>query len=111
MKKEKLKFTVIENIKEFPLKGYININYYPLVRVFDKPFSSNQIGSEGYWEIHFEDGTISTIYDLINDDSPDRDQDLYQLDKVNYWCVGGNNKKSLNYIKTLFPEYTIEKIS
>ena len=80
------------------LQGYLTADYNDLVEAFGKPNTSDGYKSDAGWDIKWEDGTVSTIYNWKNGNN--YNQDGTKTESIIEWNVGGKNKKALEYVLT-----------
>ena len=75
-------------------QGIVITSYDKLVELFGEPNKTGSDKTQVEWDIEWSDGTISTIYDWK----------CYgqEPEEVTEWSIGGNNFKSVQYIKDLF---------
>ena len=78
------------------LIGYITCNYEDIVKVFGQPNDSDGYKSDAGWDIKWEDGTISTIYNYKNGNN--YNEDGTRTESIVEWNVGGKEQKALNYV-------------
>lgn len=74
------------------LQGYLTAYYTDLVEKFGEPQGGGD-KTTVEWVIQFEDGTVATIYDWKEYDTP---MGLYD------WHVGGINKKAVWAVQAAF---------
>ncbi|MEY5134623.1 MAG: hypothetical protein RL709_318 [Pseudomonadota bacterium] len=73
------------------LKGYVGTTYDKLVKLFGEPLKGSDDGKTTCeWILEFEDGTVATIYDWKQKQTP---KDHF------YWSVGGYTYEALEHIK------------
>jgi len=86
---------------ETHLQGYINTDYDTLVELFGEPFENDgEYKTDVEWEIKFEDGVISTIYNWKNGKNY-LGNDGIDISEMSEFNVGGFEKKSLTNIEGL----------
>ena len=78
------------------LVGHITCNYDDIVKVFGQPNDSDGYKSDAGWDIKWEDGTISTIYNWKNGNN--YNEDGTRTESIVEWNVGGHEDKALNYV-------------
>ena len=78
------------------LIGHITCNYDDIVKVFGQPNDSDGYKSDAGWDIKWEDGTISTIYNWKNGNN--YNEDGTRTESIVEWNVGGKEQKALNYV-------------
>ena len=78
------------------LIGHITCNYEDIVKVFGKPNGSDGYKSDAGWDIEWNDGTISTIYNWKNGNNYNKDGT--RVESIVEWNVGGKEQKALNYV-------------
>jgi hypothetical protein len=90
-----MKFKKYADFDMTSLQGYVNTTYAKLVEVFGEPnlFEDSKVTCE--WNIKFSDGTIASIYDYKENETP-----LEQYD----WHVGGFNKYAVERVKQTLQE-------
>jgi hypothetical protein len=76
------------------LQGYIETTYDELVNVFGKPtiLKGDKVNVE--WTIKFSDGTIATIYDWKQPETP---MEYYP------WHIGGFNRRAVELVNDCVP--------
>ena len=76
------------------LQGYIETTYDELVNVFGKPtiLKGDKVTAE--WTIKFSDGTIATIYDWKQPETP---MEYYP------WHIGGFNRRAVELVNDCVP--------
>jgi hypothetical protein len=78
------------------LIGHITCNYEDIVEVFGKPNESDGYKSDAGWDIKWNDGTVSTIYNWKNGNNYNNDGT--RTESIVEWNVGGKDQKALNYV-------------
>lgn len=85
-----MKFTKGGNCNMTSLQGYIRASYDQLVAVFGEPeYGPDDTGGDKVtceWVISFEDGTVATIYDWKEYNTP-----YHMYD----WHIGGKSKEAV----------------
>ena len=76
-----MKFTTEADANRTCLQGYVEAYYHQLVEVFGEPEGGGD-KTTVEWCLQFEDGTIATIYDWKEYETP---IGLY------HWHIGGHN--------------------
>ena len=76
------------------LQGYIRAYYHQLVEVFGEPDGGGD-KTTVEWCLEFEDGTIATIYDWKEYDTPTGRYD---------WHIGGKNKDAVYAVMDAFKQ-------
>ena len=71
------------------LVGYITCN-------FGEPSKGDGYKVDAEWDIKWNDGTISTIYNWKNGDN--YNEDGTRTESIVEWNVGGKDDKALNYV-------------
>jgi hypothetical protein len=88
-----MKFTNDANINGTSLKGYVIANYDELFDAFGQPDDGpNDRDADKVtccWRLQFEDGTIATIYDWKESETP-----LHRY----YWHVGGKSSDAVELV-------------
>lgn len=80
-----MKFTTDANANGTSLQGYVTAYYHQLVEQFGQPeFGGDKTTAE--WCLQFEDGTVATIYDWKEYETP---TGLYR------WHVGGHSVEAV----------------
>ena len=74
-------------------KGDLDTTYDKLVSIFGKPHEVDGDKTQAEWMFKFEDGTVATIYDYKEYDTP--------VERVTDWHVGGSSKKAAFYINAI----------
>lgn len=73
------------------LKGYVGTTYDNLVKLLGEPLQGSSDGKTTCeWILEFEDGTVATIYDWKQKETP---KDHF------YWSVGGHSHRALEQVK------------
>lgn len=96
-----LKFTTGSVPNGTSLQGHIVASYDELVKVFGEPdYGPN--GTEGdkvtcEWDIMFNDGTLATIYDWKEEETP-----MHETQ----WNVGGKSKQAVWNVMDVLEQYT-----
>ena len=76
------------------LQGYIETTYDELVNVFGKPTTLEGDKVTVEWTIKFSDGTIATIYDWKQPETP---MEYYP------WHIGGHTQRAVDYVNDCVP--------
>lgn len=87
-----MKFTKDADINGTSLQGYLQAYYHQLVEVFGEPTDSGD-KTTAEWCLEFEDGTVATIYDWKEYETP---MGLYQ------WHIGGRSQKAVDRVTRAF---------
>lgn len=74
-------------------KGDLKTTYNILIDTFGKPHETDLDKIQAEWRFKFEDGTVATIYDWKEYETP--------INNVTDWHVGGNSKKAAFYINAI----------
>lgn len=74
------------------LQGYMPARYEELVAVFGEPEGGGD-KTTVEWVVKFEDGTVATIYDWKEYETP-----MYEYD----WHIGGKSKRAVALIQQAF---------
>ena len=76
------------------LRGYVKTTYDELVNVFGEPtkLKGDKVNVE--WTIKFSDGTVATIYDWKQSETP---MGVYD------WHIGGFNYLAVDYVNNCVP--------
>lgn len=80
-----MKFTTNANANGTCLQGYVSAYYHELVERFGEPEGAGD-KTTAEWCLEFEDGTVATIYDWKEYETP-----MGRYD----WHVGGNSKAAV----------------
>ena len=73
------------------LRGYVRTTHKILTKLLGEPLKGSSDGKTTCeWILEFEDGTVATIYDWKQKETP---KDYF------YWSVGGHTHKALECIK------------
>ena len=83
-----MKFTTEANANGTSLQGYIRAYYHQLVEVFGEPEAGGD-KTTVEWCLEFEDGTVATIYDWKEYQTP---MGLHQ------WHIGGENNDAVEAV-------------
>jgi hypothetical protein len=81
-----MKFTKDEDASGTSLQGYVTAYYHQLVERFGEPNFYNGDKTTVEWCLKFEDGTVATIYDWKEYETP---MGKYQ------WHIGGKSKEAV----------------
>ena len=87
-----MKFTTGANVNMTSLQGYMPARYDQLVAVFGEPEGCGD-KTTAEWSLAFEDGTVATIYDWKEYETP---MGLYS------WHIGGMSKKAVDRVTQAF---------
>ena len=87
-----MKFTTDADVNMTSLQGYMPARYEQLVAVFGEPTDSGD-KTTAEWALAFEDGTVATIYDWKEYETP---MGLYS------WHIGGMSKKAVDRVTQAF---------
>jgi hypothetical protein len=80
-----MKFTTNANVNGTSLQGYVKAYYHELVERFGEPeYGGDKTTVE--WCLEFEDGTVATIYDWKEYDTPTGSYN---------WHIGGKSKEAV----------------
>lgn len=93
-----MKYTVTNNYRDSnmtSLQGYVLTTYDKLVAVFGKPMGPGD-KTTAEWILKFDDGTVATIYDWKEYDTP---QGEYS------WHVGGNKRTAVAKVQDALDGY------
>jgi len=89
-----MKFTTDADVNMTSLKGYMEAYYHQLVEVFGQPDGGGD-KTTVEWCLAFEDGTVATIYDWKEYETP---TGLYR------WHIGGRNSRAVDLVKQTFKQ-------
>ena len=78
------------------LVGHITCTYDDIVKVFGEPNESDGYKSDAGWDIEWDDGTVSTIYNWKNGNNYNNDGT--RTKSIVEWNVGGKNPLALHYV-------------
>lgn len=92
-----MKFTKDANANGTSLQGYVTAYYHELVAVFGEPDYLGGDKTTVEWCLEFDDGTIATIYDWKEYETP---MGRYQ------WHVGGTSKSAVWAVQDSMKETT-----
>jgi len=76
------------------LQGYVQAYYHQLVAVFGEPEGGGD-KTTVEWVLQFEDGTVATIYDWKESETP---MGLYR------WHIGGRNSTAVSRVTSTFKQ-------
>ena len=93
-----MKFTKDANPNGTSLQGYVNAYYHQLVEKFGEPDYRNGDKTTVEWCLEFEDGTVATIYDWKEYDTP---TGMYA------WHIGGRSKSAVWAVMDAMEEATV----
>jgi hypothetical protein len=79
------------------LQGYVPARYDQLVKVFGEPTDSGD-KTTAEWALQFEDGTVATIYDWKEYETP---MGLYN------WHIGGMSKKAVSRVQDAMANFRL----
>ena len=77
------------------LQGYIRAYYHELVEVFGAPEGGGD-KTTVEWALKFEDGTVATIYDWKEYETPMGSYD---------WHIGGKSKQAVHAVTSTFKDH------
>jgi hypothetical protein len=83
------------------LQGYIEITYKELKAKLGKPTIGDEYKTDAEWEIKFEDGTETWIYNYKNGKNYNGSSGIPKT-KITKWNIGGSTEKSKELIHKLF---------
>jgi hypothetical protein len=89
-----MKFTTEADVNGTSLQGYMEAYYHELVEVFGEPEGGSD-KTTVEWCLAFEDGTVATIYDWKEYDTP---MGLYQ------WHIGGKSNLAVARVQRAFKQ-------
>lgn len=89
-----MKFTNEADVNMTSLQGYTEAYYHQLVEVFGEPEGSGD-KTTAEWCLQFEDGTVATIYDWKEYETP---TGLYR------WHIGGHSQKAVDRVISTFKQ-------
>ena len=89
-----MKFTKDADGNMTSLQGYIRAYYHEMVEVFGEPDGGGD-KTTVEWCLQFEDGTVATIYDWKEYETP---MGCYD------WHIGGKNKRAVHAVTSTFKE-------
>jgi hypothetical protein len=89
-----MKFTKDADANGTCLQGYVEAYYHQLVEVFGEPDGGGD-KTTVEWCLEFEDGTVATIYDWKEYETP---MGLYR------WHIGGNQRRAVDCVISTFKE-------
>ena len=92
------KFKTHNDIKEWfgsgtHLQGHITCTYKDIVKVFGEPNESDGYKSDAGWDIKWDDGTVSTIYNWKNGPNYIGRGTIEDIDE---WNIGGHDLTAAN---------------
>lgn len=89
-----MKFTTDADANMTSLQGYMQAYYHQLVEVFGEPEGGGD-KTTVEWCLEFEDGTVATIYDWKEYETP--------MGKYN-WHIGGRSQKAVDRVTQTFKQ-------
>ena len=89
-----MKFTNEADANGTSLQGYVHAYYHQLVEVFGEPEGGGD-KTTVEWCLSFEDGTVATIYDWKEYDTP---LGLYA------WHIGGTSQRAVDRVTSTFKQ-------
>lgn len=89
-----MKFTKDADVNMTSLQGYMEAYYHELVAVFGQPDDAGD-KTTAEWCLQFEDGTVATIYDWKEYETP---MGLYR------WHIGGRDHRAVAAVTKTFKE-------
>lgn len=89
-----MKFTTDADVNMTSLQGYMQAYYHQLVEVFGEPEGGGD-KTTVEWCLEFEDGTVATIYDWKEYETP--------TGKYN-WHIGGRSQKAVDRVMQTFKQ-------
>ena len=87
-----MKFTTGADANMTSLQGYVQAHYHQLVEVFGEPEGGGD-KTTVEWCLAFEDGTVATIYDWKEYETP-----MYEYN----WHIGGKSKQAVARVESAF---------
>jgi hypothetical protein len=87
-----MKFTTDADVNGTSLQGYVQAYYHQLVEVFGEPEGGGD-KTTVEWCLSFEDGTVATIYDWKEYETP---MGLHR------WHIGGRSQKAVDRVTRAF---------
>ena len=100
-----MKFKVNDSKEPFvstSLQGYIDITHAELIEKLGPTgddFDDYKCDAE--WTIHFEDGTVATIYNY-KDGKNYLGAEGDEVEDITDWHIGGNSKSDVEAVKAIF---------
>lgn len=88
-----MKFTKNADVNMTSLQGYMPARYDQLVAVFGEPDELGGDKTTAEWCLQFEDGTVATIYDWKEYQTP---MGMYN------WHIGGKSKTAVARVQEAF---------
>ena len=89
-----MKFTTEADVNGTSLQGYMPAYLHQLIEVFGEPEGGGD-KTTVEWCLSFEDGTVATIYDWKEYDTP---TGLYR------WHIGGRSQKAVDRVISTFKQ-------
>lgn len=89
-----MKFTKDADVNGTSLQGYMPAYLHQLIEVFGEPEGGGD-KTTVEWCLEFEDGTVATIYDWKEYETP---TGLY------HWHIGGRNQKAVDRVTRAFKQ-------
>ena len=89
-----MKFTTEADVNGTSLQGYVQAYYHQLVEVFGEPEAGGD-KTTVEWCLSFEDGTVATIYDWKEYETP---MGLHR------WHIGGRNYEAVDRVTQTFKQ-------
>ena len=89
-----MKFTNEADVNGTSLQGYVQAYYHQLVEVFGEPEAGGD-KTTVEWCLSFADGTVATIYDWKEYDTP---MGLYA------WHIGGRSQRAVDRVMVAFKQ-------
>jgi hypothetical protein len=89
-----MKFTTEADVNGTSLQGYVQAYYHQLVEVFGEPEGGGD-KTTVEWCLSFEDGTVATIYDWKEYETP---MGLHR------WHIGGRGQKAVDRVTQTFKQ-------
>lgn len=89
----KVKKAPMSKIHGTSYKGVVNTTYGHLVSVLGEPHLRDGDKTQAEWMLEFEDGTIATIHDWKEYDTP--------VEEVTEWHIGGHELRASWYAQKL----------
>lgn len=87
-----MRFEKYGDVDMTSLQGYVKTTYDKLVEVFGEPHYLGGDKTTCEWSVRFIDGTIATIYDYKESETPLNEYD---------WHIGGFNQYAVKRVKEL----------
>lgn len=85
------------------LQGYVESTYQNLVDIFGKPTSDDGYKTDAEWDLVWEDGTVTTIYNYKDGKNYNGDDGM-DVEDITEWHIGGFDQSAVKRITATLEE-------